>query len=184
MSFYDICWDYWPNFCVSLTSPAVLIENSIGWFNQGLNMLFWLFNWLFTFARCALLKFPDFPGFWILVKTITKMIDTKSSVPFHWSSVMFPLATNNHLFSLPVGPLYFAAIGPVDRGPKKRTDNFVSIIWATVWRNFVCPTLVCLLPFSRFFNSSQSLGRVFWMGGQREIEGRAETSDWAVRGRR
>ena len=36
---------------------------------------------------------------------LTEMIDTKSSVSFRWSSVLFTLATNNHWFSLPVGPL-------------------------------------------------------------------------------
>ena len=33
-----------------------------------------------------------------------EMIYTKPSVLFRWSSVLLPLATNNHWFSMPVGP--------------------------------------------------------------------------------
>ena len=57
-------------------------------------------------------------------KKETEMIDTKFLVPFRWSSVLFPLATNIHWFSLPVGPLWLAAIGPADRGPTKKDRQF------------------------------------------------------------
>ena len=43
------------------------------------------------------------PVYWC--RKVIEMMDTKPSVPFCWSSVLFPLATNNHWFSLPVGPL-------------------------------------------------------------------------------
>ena len=36
-----------------------------------------------------------------------------------WSSVFFPLATNDHWFSMPVGTLSLATVGLADRRPKK-----------------------------------------------------------------
>ena len=65
-----------------------------------------------------------------MVFSITEMIDTKSSVPIRWSSVLCPLATNNHWFSLSDGPLWMVAIGLADRGPMWKDRQFVSIISA------------------------------------------------------
>ena len=75
--------------------------------------------WLFDFLDFVIVLLIPIPKTYI-----TEMINTKSSVPFHWSSVLFPLATNNHWFSLPVGPLWLAAIGPADRGPTKKDRQF------------------------------------------------------------
>ena len=40
-------------------------------------------------------------------------------VLFCWSSVLLPLATNGHCFSMPVGPLPLVAVGLADRWPKQ-----------------------------------------------------------------
>ena len=48
----------------------------------------------------------------------------KLSVIFRFSLVFFPLATNDHWFSMPVGPLSLAAIGLADRRPTKKDRQF------------------------------------------------------------
>ena len=52
------------------------------------------------------------------------MIYAKPSVLFHRMLVLLPLATNNHWFSLAVGPFLLAAISLVDLGPTKMDRRF------------------------------------------------------------
>ena len=59
-----------------------------------------------------------------LVRLISRVDVEKLSVIFRWSLVFFPLATNDHWFSMPVGPLSLAAISLADRRPTKKDRQF------------------------------------------------------------
>ena len=68
-----------------------------------------------------------YPWIWLLNKT--EMIDTKWPVPFHWSLVLFALATNNNWFSLPVGPLHWNPCMNIISHPAPRLSS--SLLCAT-----------------------------------------------------
>ena len=51
-----------------------------------------------------------------------------SLVLFRWSSVLFPLATNDHWFSMPVGPLPLAAVGLADERPKQTFAGTLQLV--------------------------------------------------------